>query len=305
MSTTVSAMSESLPQASVIVRTKDSAHTLGRVLSLLQAQTVPAEIIVVDSGSSDETLPMAHERADRVIEIDRFSFGYALNVGAAAARAPVHFALSSHAFPPDDHWIERSLSMYKRPDVAGTSGAPTLPGSSEPLHTTIYQTHAFAVSHPWWGFSNTGSSWRADVWRAFPFDEQLPACEDKEWGLRVLAAGWTIAIDSKLAIADAHRRRHGMRHLYRRARRESEAIGSFAPVPPFTIRGLLQQWLSDVPTDAPYRGWRRRLNYFRFIELVGKYHGLGANAQGRPHPTDIAASPEPPHAGSQDTADAT
>jgi rhamnosyltransferase len=270
-------VSDSVQRASVIIRTKDSARTLGRVFSLLRAQTVPAEIIVVDSGSRDETLAMARKTADRVIEIDRFSFGHALNVGAAAARAPIHFALSSHAFPSDERWIERSLSKYERPDVAGTSGAPTPPTSPEPLHTTFYQTLPDALNYPFWGFSNTASSWRADVWATFPFDEQLSACEDKEWGFRVLAAGWTIAIDPDLSVSDAHRRHAGLRQLYRRTRREFAAIASFAPVPPYTIHDLLREWLTDVPAHSPYRGWRRRLNYFRLVELLGKHQGLGAN----------------------------
>ena len=270
--------SSSVPRASVIIRTKDSARTLGRALSLLRAQTVPAEIIVVDSGSNDETLAMARERADRVIEIgaDRFSFGRALNVGAAAARAPIHFALSSHSFPPDNRWIERSLSKYDRPQVAGTSGAPVRPGSHEPLLTTFYQTLSDAISHPTWGFSNTGSSWRADVWADFPFDEQLPACEDKEWGFRVLAAGWMIAVDSTLSVSATHRKHHGIRHLYRRTQREFAALGSFVSFPPFTIRDFLREWFTDMPAHAPYYGWRRRLSYFRLAELLGKYQGLKA-----------------------------
>jgi rhamnosyltransferase len=286
-------MSGAVPRASVIIRTKDSARTLGRALSQLRAQTIPAEIIVVDSGSSDETLEMARERADHVIEIgaDRFSFGRALNVGAAAARAPVHFALSSHSFPPDNRWIERSLSKYDRSDVAGTSGALTVPGTHEPLLATYYQTLPNAVNHPWGGwFSNTGSSWRADVWAMFPFNEQLPACEDKEWGFRVLAAGWTIAVDSKLMVSQTHRRQHGIRHLYRRTRRECAAIGSFVSLPPFTLRDLLREWWTDIPTDAPYRGWRRRLSYFRFAEFLGKYYGLKTSGRQDAPP---ASPPDP------------
>lgn len=292
-----------VPRASVIIRTKDSARTLGRVLSLVQAQTVPTEIIVVDSGSSDETLAIARESVDRVIEIPakHFSFGHALNVGAAVARAPVHIALSSHAMPPDDRWIERSLSKYDRPDVAGTSGAPTPPDSPASLLTTFYQTLPDALRYPWWGFSNTGSSWRADVWARFPFDEQLSACEDKEWGFRVLAAGWTIAIDSTLLVSDAHRRRDGLRQLYRRTRREFAAISSFAFIPPFTICDFLREWLTEIPAHAPYRGWRRRLNYFRFVELLGKYQGLKAN--GALVPPVAVASRESPPTGAQGAAD--
>lgn len=232
------------PQASVIVRTKDSGRTLGRALELLRAQTIPAEILVVDSGSSDDTLAIARSWADRVIEIPAagFSFGRALNVGAAAAGAPIHLALSSHAAPPDARWIELSLAQYDRADVAGTSGAPTLPASSAPLTTTFHQTLQDALAAPYWGFSNTASSWRAAVWKQLPFDETLSACEDKEWALRALAAGWTIAIDPRLRVADAHRAAQGLRHLYRRTRREAEAIASFAPLPPATLGGLLEEW---------------------------------------------------------------
>jgi rhamnosyltransferase len=271
-------MSTQIPRASVIIRTKDSARTLGRTLSLVRAQTVPSEIIVVDSGSTDDTLEMANEQADRVIEIttDRFSFGRALNAGAAAARAPIHFALSSHSSPPDARWIERSLSEYARPDVAGTSGAPVYPGSHEPLVTTIYQTFPDATNHPAWGFSNTGSSWRADVWASFPFDEHLAACEDKEWGLRVLSAGWTIAIAPKLLVRAPHRRQHGVRNLHKRTRREFTALSSFVLVPPtpYTIQDLLREWWSDMPAQKPYRRWRGRLSHLRTAELLGKYHGL-------------------------------
>jgi len=275
-------MNDPIPRASVIVRTKDSARTLGHVLSLLGAQTVQAEIIIVDSGSTDETLAIARESADQVIEViaERFSFGYALNVGAAAARAPIHFALSSHAFPPDSRWIEHSLAIYDRPDVAATNGSTARPGSNEPLRNTFYQTLTDATRYPLWGFSNTGGSWRADVWAGLHFDEQLTASEDKEWGFRVLASGWTIAYDPKLVIGNKHRRHDGLRDLYRRTQREFEAISSFAPIyaplPSPTVRGFLREWLTDIPTNAPYKGWRRRLNYFRFTELLGKYDGLKA-----------------------------
>ncbi len=278
VTTSSCAVSHSFPRASVIIRTKDSARTLDRVIALVRAQTIPAEIIVVDSGSTDQTLATARDEADRVLEIpaDRFSFGRALNLGAAAARAPIHFALSSHSFPPDNHWIERSLSKYDRPDVAGTSGAPMLPDSQNPLTITFYQTLSDAMMHPWWGFSNTGSSWRADVWVRFPFDEELPACEDKEWGFRVLAAGWTIAVDPKLSVSEMHRKQHGIRNLYLRTRRETMAISSFVTLPPVTIGGFLREWLIDLQAHGQYRRWRRRLNYFRLAELLGKYRGLKA-----------------------------
>ncbi len=268
-------MSGPFPHASVIVRTRDSARTLPRALALLRAQTVPAEIVIVDSGSRDETLAIARTQADRVVELpaERFTFGRALNVGAAAARAPIHFALSSHVAPPDECWIARSLALYARADVAGTSGAPTLPASREPLRATYHQTLADALAAPYWGFSNTASSWRAAVWEQLPFDEQLEACEDKEWALRALSAGWTIAIDPELRIDDAHRRAPGLRHLYRRTRREAEALASFMPLPPTTTRTLAREWWRDAAGADARARMRQRLSPTRVVDLLARHHG--------------------------------
>lgn len=271
-------MSSSPPQASVIVRTKDSGLTLGRTLELVRAQTVPAEIVVVDSGSRDRTLSIAHALADRVVEIpaERFSFGRALNVGAAAADAPIHFALSSHVTPPDERWIERSLAQYTRADVAGTSGAPTLPASSQPLTMTFHQTLDDALAAPYWGFSNTASSWRAAVWQQLPFDEDLQACEDKEWALRALTAGWTIAVDPGLRVTDAHRHAPGLRHLYHRTRREAEAIASFMPLPPATLPGLLDEWWRGAAGADLRARMRQRLSPPRLVDLLAHFHGQRA-----------------------------
>ena len=114
-------MSSNAPHASAIVRTLNSAATLGACLESLKRQTMPPEIIVVDSGSSDATMAIAFQLADRIVQIarDSFSYGRALNRGAEVAVAPVHFAVSSHCVIPRRDWIERSLSYYKDPGRRG------------------------------------------------------------------------------------------------------------------------------------------------------------------------------------------
>ena len=136
--------------------------------------------MVVDSGSTDGTVEIARRWCDRLIEIpsERFTFGHALNLGAEAASAPIHFAISAHCWPERSDWIERSLQHYEQPEVAATNGARYGPDES-PLRDAFYQDAATALAHPLWGFSNHAASWRAAVWRDFRSTNRWRR-EDKE-----------------------------------------------------------------------------------------------------------------------------
>lgn len=272
------------PLASVIVRCRDKESTLGATLRALRSQTVPVEIVVVDSGSVDGTLSIAERYADRVVTLraEDFTFGRALNLGAAEARAPVHFALSAHCVPAFDDWVERSLAHYERPDVAGAGGAGRSPGG-DLLRAPYAATAADPPVDPFWGMSNHGSSWRATVWQQAPFREDLAACEDKEWSWRVLGAGWTIVFDPHLYVPVQHRAAAGIRSLYRRHRMEAAALASLGALPrpglaelARRVRHLEPTHHSNVPPVA------RTYNPWHVAKALGDVMG----ARSRPTPVE-------------------
>jgi hypothetical protein len=191
-------------------------------------------------------------------------------VGASAASAPVHFALSAHCVAPHPRWIERSLGHYRRPDVAGAGGRRLAIGGRD-LHEPFVQDMAHARADPGWGFSNHASSWRASVWAEFPFDEHLRYAEDKEWALRVLNAGWVLVFDAELFVDMSHQWRQGFFQYYRRQRDAAAALASFAEVPPFGLGELVGEWWDGPPDPRP--PWRRRLNPQRAAGLLGKWRG--------------------------------
>lgn len=263
------------PPASVIVRALNEERTIGRTLALLWRQTVRPQIIVVDSGSTDASVRIAAPYCDELIHLPprQFSYGRALNVGARAATASVHFALSAHCFPESDDWIERSLALYEEDKVAGTGGMRFLPDGS-PAHRTFHQRAIDARARPGWGFSNHASSWRADIWCQFPFDEGLEATEDKEWAWRVLHHGWVIAFDPHLWIDTSHQWRTGLVAYYRRQKRETRGLRTFAPLPRYGPRELWSEWWHCIPTERRRPPWFHRfVNLRRFAGLLGKYHG--------------------------------
>ena len=267
-------MSSSKHPISVIVRAKDKVGTIGATLESLRRQSVEAEVIVVDSGSTDGTLRVAEELADLVVHIapEDFTYGGALNAGAAVASAPIHAALSAHCVLDSRTWLEDSLGEYERADVAATTGGFTTP-AGEPLPGTYHQTLEDVARDPLWGFSNHASTWRADVWREFPFREDLGACEDKEWSWRVLAAGWTIAYAPELRVLMAHRRAAGLRPLTRRIANEAEAMVSLGAAAPLSGSRALHAWWSAFPTPSRLPSTVRRASPHRVVELAGAVSG--------------------------------
>jgi len=259
--------------ASAIVRCRDKADTLERALESLRRQTADVEIVVVDSGSRDGSLEIARRHCDQLIEIppESFTFGHALNVGAQAASAPFHFALSAHCYVERDDWIERGLRHYEREDVGGVMGWHALPDGS-PLEGVFHQTAEHARAHPFWGFSNHASSWRASVWEKHHFHETLWAAEDREWAFRVLDDGWVIAFDPHLVVGMTHVWRSGLREYYRRQRGSARAICSFAELPPYGLRDVLRDWWKRFP-DRRHSATLYRLDPRRMAGLAGKYAG--------------------------------
>ena len=260
--------------ASAIVRCRDEADTLEGTLRSLRRQTVEMEIVVVDSGSRDGSLDIARRWSDQVIEIapETFTFGHALNVGARAATAPFHVAVSAHSRLEREDWVERAVAHYGRDDVAGVTGYHSLPDAT-PLSAPFHQDAAHAHAHPFWGFSNHASSWRASVWEDHPFNERLGAAEDREWAFRVLDAGWAIVVDPLLHIDLSHVWRSGLRELYLRQRGSAQAIASFADLPSYRLRDCLREWWAEMP-DRRHSPLLYRLDYRRMVGLAGKYAGV-------------------------------
>ncbi|MCS6790846.1 MAG: glycosyltransferase [Bacteroidia bacterium] len=71
---------------SVIIPARNEADNIAKLIQSLKGQTTPpAEIIVVDAGSSDDTAAIAAQAGARVIKVDRAYPGQARNIGIAHA----------------------------------------------------------------------------------------------------------------------------------------------------------------------------------------------------------------------------
>ena len=93
----------SQPDVSIVIRTLNEERYLRELLLSIQKQqsSFSYEIILIDSGSTDNTLNIAKEFACMILHISReeFSFGRSLNRACRAAHGSYFIFISGHCIP--------------------------------------------------------------------------------------------------------------------------------------------------------------------------------------------------------------
>ncbi|MEE9217588.1 MAG: glycosyltransferase [Acidobacteriota bacterium] len=221
-----------MPAVSVVLRARNEAASLPEVLRALARQTmVEAEWIVVDHGSSDTTPELARGAGARLLRLPEgeFSYGRALNLGFAAARAPVAVSLSAHAAPVSPDWLQALLAPLACADVAASFGPEQpRPDAGAVVRRALRRRYAGLAQHDLrreggLTFGNANAAVRLDVWRRFRFDEALPYAEDLEWSMRVMAAGYRVVYTPRARVYHSHR--DSPLQAHRRAYAEGMAAG--------------------------------------------------------------------------------
>lgn len=128
------------PTVSVVIPNYNYARFVGQAIESALAQSVaPLEVIVVNNGSTDNSLEVLRGFGERIRLIDQPNQGQsgARNAGIAAARGSLIAFLDA-----DDVWLagklEKQLPLFARPAVGLVYGGYTLAsGSLEPRETRI------------------------------------------------------------------------------------------------------------------------------------------------------------------------
>lgn len=260
---------------SVIIRARDESEHLGRCVEQLRGQqgVGEVEILYVDTGSVDDSFQVIAGTGAKAVGTPRagpFSFGEALNMGAANARGEVLVALSAHVVLPDRGWLARAVTVLDDPRVACASGDVYGP-DGERLTVALDQDAALARRRPEWGYANGAGAFRAALWRERPFRADLPGCEDKEWALHWLDRGYVSRVDPALAVGHDHTH-DPLNAIFHRARREQRAYNAFLDGRDgYALTDLARDWWSDLRWYESAA--RARLSLRRAARLLGGYAG--------------------------------
>jgi hypothetical protein len=105
--------------------------------------------------------------------------------------------LSAHCLPHDSEWLERLLRHFDDPSVAAAWGPSYRPGRAPPVPgpPVRQEPGSYSIETRTFGLENSNSALRRSLWQQWPFDESLPATEDKAWGMEAMARGYSLVYD--------------------------------------------------------------------------------------------------------------
>jgi len=112
---------------SIVIPTKNAGAELRLLLKKLKAQVglKPCEIILVDSGSSDDTATIAQAEGAKVVVIksEEFDHAFARNQGAASATGDYILFMVQDALPLTNFWLWEMVTALQANSLAAVSCA--------------------------------------------------------------------------------------------------------------------------------------------------------------------------------------
>ena len=95
---------------SIIIRTKNEEEWISKCLeSVFTQKNVNIEVIVVDNKSTDTTLSRARKFDVKIVEIEKYLPGLALNYVISHAKGEIICCLSGHCVPTDEYWLSNLI----------------------------------------------------------------------------------------------------------------------------------------------------------------------------------------------------
>lgn len=248
-----------------VIRAYNEAAHLGRLLRGLEHQTVSVdEIVVVDSGSTDDTVRIAERNGCRVVHIakEEFTFGRSLNFGCDAAKSDLLLIVSAHVYPVYDTYVEHLVEPFTSGDTALAYGRQLGDHRTKFSEARIMQQWFPAESirnqsHP---FSNNANAMiRKEVWAELRYDERLTGLEDLDLAKRALARGMRLDYVAEAPVVHVHEENWStIRNRYRR-----EAMA---------YKAIMNEEQFSVPEAALLAGVNIASDYWRALrggELIG------------------------------------
>jgi len=271
---------------SVVIRTYNEQKYLRELLQGIKDQDRDGhqiETVLVDSGSTDDTLRIAGEFDVRIVHIAKadFSFGRSLNLGCEAATGDALVFVSGHCIPTGPRWIADLVAPLGQDGIAYSYGGQLGGDGSYFSECQIFAKYFPAADKlPQAGFyvNNANAAMLRAAWLEERFDEELTGLEDMHLAKRLVAKGAKVGYVARASVYHLHN--ENWSQVRRRFEREAIALQHIMPEVHLARWDVFRYFCSAVFLDcSAARKQGTLLKHlpailaYRFNQFTGSFRG--------------------------------
>jgi glycosyltransferase involved in cell wall biosynthesis len=271
---------------SIVIRTLNEDLYLSELLSMIDDQIsedFSIESVIIDSGSSDNTIEIAKAHNAKITYIDKkdFTFGRSLNMGSEFADGDILVYISGHCVPTSNYWLKNLVEPILKNTAVYTYGRQIGRDTTKFSEYKIFQKYFPSSSKiPQNDFfcNNANSAIKRSIWQKYRFNEELTGLEDMELSKRAFQDGEKIAYISDACVYHIHN--EIFTQTRRRYERESIALQKIMPEVQITIIDMARYLIASIFSDFK-SAFEEKCFFneclgiikFRFAQYSGTYRG--------------------------------
>ena len=271
---------------SIIIRTLNEERYLDELLVAIESQNnndFSYETVIVDSGSTDNTLTIAKSHNTRITYIKKqdFTFGRSLNVGCDFANGEYLVFISGHCIPANKDWLQNLIAPLIQKKCDYTYGRQIARDTTKYSEMRVFEKYFPSTSSiPQDGFfcNNANAAISRTIWDKFHFDESLTGLEDMFIAKQICQDNGYVGYVSDSCVFHIHNETWSQ--IKTRYEREAIALQKIMPEIKISIFDLVNFSVVGVLKDTRV-AIRERVFFkeilsilmFRFSQYYGSYKG--------------------------------
>jgi len=275
---------------SIIIRTYNEDKYLDKLLSSIENQDIDdkIEIIVVDSGSIDDTLNICRRFDVKLVHINKknFTFGRSLNKGIEISSGKYCVFVSGHCIPYNNRWLYELIKPFKDKSIGLSYGRQIGTNKTKysehmifnrwfPDKSIKYQNSSFC--------NNANCAIRKEIWNNIKYNEYITGLEDVVFAEEIMKKGWKISYSSESIVYHIHNENY--KKIMNRYEREAITYSSLYRHEKFGFFHFIKYSFNNIIRDIKnikkyknkvngnYLNIIYSINMFRISQFYGTYKG--------------------------------